>query len=292
MAGKRGFFWLLACAALAVPSFAVRPSQKHLHHAVTAAGDSARVTKAQAPGVANFASEGGPAGNAPEAKGTVAVAPAKPVSPAAPGNAAGVAPSAKSPELPPLPPPATNGAMPPEPVSAAPSSGPPAVFNPAAAASLPATSASGPAAAPSSPAGKARMDSLLKTGTFNARDEDSAEEAEADAGPAPALPGGKPGLPFPMKKPTRKEIAAFQLAVLNAITALDKKDYPKALKALAKAQPSERLAQVYKTILMSTIYHGLKDYAKEDSVLRTALEWVGGTTWQSYLLNRRIQAFP
>jgi len=146
--------------------------------------------------------------------------------------------------------------------------------------------------APATAAEKNRMDSLLKTGTINARDEDSADMAEAEAGPAPALPGGKPGLPFPMKKPTRKEVAAFQLAVLNAITAIDRKDYHKALKVLGKTQPSERLAQVYKTVLMSTIYHGLQDYAREDSVLRTALDWVGGSTWQSYLLNRRIQVFP
>ncbi|MEO6095473.1 MAG: transglycosylase SLT domain-containing protein, partial [Fibrobacteria bacterium] len=34
------------------------------------------------------------------------------------------------------------------------------------------------------------------------------------------------------------------------------------------------------------------DYVRADSVLRACLEWVGGSTWQSYLLNRRIQIFP
>jgi soluble lytic murein transglycosylase-like protein len=210
----------------------------------------------------------------------------------APAKDSGKAPKARPAEtqasvkaavaLPPLPPPATNGALPPAPA-------------PVAAESAPAAPA--PAARPvpgpdRDAAGKARMDSLLRTGSINARDEDSAAEAEADSGAAPPLPGAKPGLPFAMKKPTRKDIGAFQLAVLNAVTALDKQDYAKARKALAKAEPTERLAQVYKTILMSTIYHGLQDYAREDSVLKSTLDWVGGSTWQSYLLNRRIQCFP
>ena len=94
---------------------------------------------------------------------------------------------------------------------------------------------------------KAKMDSLLRTGTIQARDEDSAAQAEADSGAAPALfgPGAKPGLPFVMKKPTRKEIAVFQMAVLYAVTAMEKKDFAKARKTMAKAEPTERLAQVY-----------------------------------------------
>jgi soluble lytic murein transglycosylase-like protein len=277
---KRGPLWLLACAALAVSAYALRPSQRHLH--ASASPDSA--PKAQ------------PAASAPGAS-------AKPALPAAPAVTQSSAP--KSAELPPLPPPATNGALPPAPLpvpattAASSASGGPSTQVPPGGPAAPAASAGqavpaqagAPASVPSSPAEKAKMDSLLKTGSITSRDEDSADQAEADAGPSPALPGGKPGLPFAMKKPARKEVAAFQLAVLNAVTALDRKDYPKALKVLAKAQPTERLAQVYKTILMSSIYHGLKDYAREDSVLRTTLDWVGGSTWQSYLLNRRIQAF-
>jgi soluble lytic murein transglycosylase-like protein/tetratricopeptide (TPR) repeat protein len=138
---------------------------------------------------------------------------------------------------------------------------------------------------------KSKVDSLLKSGSIVARDEDSLAQAEADSG-AQVAPGGKPGLPFAMKKPTRKEIAAFQLAVLNAVTAMEKKDFAKARKVLAKAEPTERLAQVYKTILMANVFMGLQDYARADSVLQACLEWVGGSTWQSYLLNRRIQLFP
>ncbi|MDB5105662.1 MAG: Lytic transglycosylase catalytic [Fibrobacteres bacterium] len=121
------------------------------------------------------------------------------------------------------------------------------------------------------------------------RDDDSLAQAEADS-VAPA--GAKPGLPFVMKAPTRKEIAAFQMSVLNTVTAMEKKDYAKARKVLAKAEPTERLAQVYKAILMANVYMGLQDYVRADSVLQACLDWVGGSTWQSYLLNRRIQIFP
>ena len=134
------------------------------------------------------------------------------------------------------------------------------------------------------------MDSLLKSGTIVGGDEDSLAQAEADSGSA--IPGSKPGLPFVMKAPTKKEIAAFQLAVLNAVTAMQKKDYAKARRVLAPAEPTERLAQVYKSILMANVFMGQKDYVRADSVLQACLEWVGGSVWQSYLLNRRIQIFP
>ncbi len=146
-----------------------------------------------------------------------------------------------------------------------------------------------PAPAPGASAARATVDSLLKTGPMVNRDEDSLAQAEADSG---ASPLGKPSLPFPMKKPGRKDVAAFQLSVLNAVTAMERKDYAKARKVLAKSEPSERLAQVYKTILMANAYMGLADYTRADSVLQACLEWVGGSVWQGYLLNRRIQIFP
>jgi soluble lytic murein transglycosylase-like protein/tetratricopeptide (TPR) repeat protein len=142
---------------------------------------------------------------------------------------------------------------------------------------------------PESAAVKAKMDSLLKSGSIQSGDEDSLAQAEADSG-APAA--AKPGLPFVMKKPTRKDIAAFQVSVMKAVTAMENKDYAKARRSLSKTVPTERLAQVYKTILMADIYAGLDEYAAADSVLQSTLEWVGGSTWQSYLLNRRIQIFP
>jgi soluble lytic murein transglycosylase-like protein/tetratricopeptide (TPR) repeat protein len=146
-----------------------------------------------------------------------------------------------------------------------------------------------PAPAAGASAMRAKVDSLLKNGSLGNRDEDSLAQAEADS---TAAPESKPALPFSLKNPTRKEIAVFQMAVLGAVTALEKKDYAKARKVLGKAEPSERLAQVYKTILMANAYTGMADYARADSVLRACLDWVGGSVWQSYLLNRRIQIFP
>ncbi|HKP94680.1 MAG TPA: transglycosylase SLT domain-containing protein, partial [Fibrobacteria bacterium] len=146
-----------------------------------------------------------------------------------------------------------------------------------------------PAPAAGSPAMRATVDSLLKSGSMANRDEDSLAQAEADSG---AQAGAKPGLPFAMKKPTRKEVAAFQAAVLGAVTSMEKKAYAKSLRTLSRTEPTERLAQVYKAILMANIYMGLEDYPRADSVLQACLDWVGGTVWQSYLLNRRIQIFP
>ncbi|MDB5050497.1 MAG: Lytic transglycosylase catalytic [Fibrobacteres bacterium] len=146
-----------------------------------------------------------------------------------------------------------------------------------------------PATAAGSSAVRATVDSLLKNGSIVNRDDDSLAQAEADSGSAP---GGKPGLPFVMKKPTRKEIAVFQASILGAVTAMEKNDFAKAKRTLSKAEPTERLAQVYKAILMANVYMGLEDYTRADSVLQACLEWVGGSVWQSYLLNRRIQVFP
>ncbi len=171
------------------------------------------------------------------------------------------------------------------------------------------------------------MDSVLKQGALVNRDEDSAAQVEADSnesggsmeppksstgngsltpngtppGPGPGAsssppvaghPAAKPGLPFIMKKPSKKDIAGFQAAVLKALTALEKKDYAKARMALAKSWPTERLAQVYRTVLLSKAYQGEGDLVRADSVLQACLEWVGGTVWQSYLLNRRVELFP
>jgi soluble lytic murein transglycosylase-like protein/tetratricopeptide (TPR) repeat protein len=135
---------------------------------------------------------------------------------------------------------------------------------------------------------QAKVDSLLKSGNMANRDEDSVAQAEADSGSG----GGKSGLPFEMQKPSKKEIAAFQASVLRAVTAMAKKDFVRARKVLSKAEPTERLAQVYKAILLSKAYLGEKDFIHADSVLQACLEWVGGSVWQSHLLNARIQVFP
>jgi soluble lytic murein transglycosylase-like protein/tetratricopeptide (TPR) repeat protein len=188
------------------------------------------------------------------------------------------------------PPQAAPSSLPPKPETAATTA--PASAPTVAAPAVPAPAVpAGAASAPGASASRAKVDSLLKSGTIINRDEDSLAQAEADSGALPAS-GAKPGLPFLMKKPTRKEIAAFQLSVLNAVTAMEKGDFAKARKAMARTEPTERLAQVYKAILASNVYLGLQDYVRADSVLAACLEWVGGSTWQSYLLNRRIQIFP
>lgn len=148
-----------------------------------------------------------------------------------------------------------------------------------------------PAPAIGSPAVRAKVDSLIKTETLATGDEDSLAQAEADSD---AEAGGvtRPGLPFVMKKPTRKEITAFQASVLAAVTAMQKQNFAKARRVLSRSEPTERLAQVYKTILLANAYMGLKDYAAADSVLLACMDWVGGSVWQSYLLNRRIEVFP
>ena len=141
---------------------------------------------------------------------------------------------------------------------------------------------------PASKAMQTAVDSLLKSGSMTNRNDDSLVQVEVDSGNA----GIRPGLPFLMKKPTKHEIAVFQAAVLRAVTALEKKDFLRAAKVLAKAEPTERLAQVYKAILLAKAYTGMKNYLLADSVLQACLEWVGGSVWQGYLLDRRIEVFP
>lgn len=222
-------------------------------------------------------------GAKPKDSGPSAVAPAAAatLAPAASAASAAIPPVPASPvptAVKPPPQPAANNEA-----SSAPPSSP----------TLTAPAVPAPAVSPGSPSVRAKVDSMLKSGTIVNGDEDSLAQVEADSGSA-SIPGSgaKAGLPFAMKDPTRKEIAAFQLAVLNAVTAMQKKDYAKARRVLAPAEPTERLAQVYKAILMANVYMGQKDYVKADSVLQACLEWVGGSVWQGYLLNRRIQVFP
>lgn len=134
---------------------------------------------------------------------------------------------------------------------------------------------------------KAAVDSLLRKDAAQASPE---EDSEAD-GPD-SLETVKPGLPFEMKKPTRKEIAAFQLSVVSSVNAMRKKDYSRAVSLLVKTNPTERLAQVYRAVLLSGAYEGKGDFVRADSVLQACLEWVGGSVWQNHLLDRRIKVFP
>lgn len=144
-----------------------------------------------------------------------------------------------------------------------------------------------PASAASAGRMKAAVDSMLRKDAGQAGAE---EEGEGDA--PDSVESAKPGLPFEMRKPTRKEVKAFQLATVSAVNALRKKNYAKAADLLARTDPTERLAQVYRALLLSSAYEGKGDYVRADSVLQACLDWVGGSVWQNHLLARRVQVFP
>lgn len=129
------------------------------------------------------------------------------------------------------------------------------------------------------------VDSLLR--------KDAAQvQGEADEDVGDSAGAEKSGLPFVIKKPTRAEVSAFQLAVVRALSAQQKRDYARAATLLRQTRPTERLAQVYRAVLLSSAYEGMKDYVRADSVLEAALEWVGGAVWRNHLLDRRVKVFP
>jgi tetratricopeptide (TPR) repeat protein len=182
-------------------------------------------------------------------------------------------------------PPAASVAKVPAAAPASPSKAPAPVGSSGAAAPANAVAA-GPASLPSTPALKAAVDSLLKK---DAADSSVDTAAEGESGDEAAA---KPGLAFVLKHPSRKDVKEFQLAVLRAVTALEKDNGAKAAAILAKTNPSERLAQVYRAVLLSQAWQAAGDFVRADSILQSCMEWVGGSVWQNYLLNRRIEVFP
>jgi soluble lytic murein transglycosylase-like protein/Tfp pilus assembly protein PilF len=140
-------------------------------------------------------------------------------------------------------------------------------------------------AKPGSPGFKAAVDSLLKKDAADSAEE-TAEDEEGDS------LGAKPGLAFILKKPSRKDVKEFQAATLKAVTAMHKGDPAKAAAILVKTNPTERLAQVYRAIMLSEAWQEAGDFVRADSILQATLDWVGGSVWQNYLLNRRIEVFP
>jgi tetratricopeptide (TPR) repeat protein len=134
---------------------------------------------------------------------------------------------------------------------------------------------------------KAAVDSLLKKDAADSTADTASAEAESGD-----ETGAKPGLAFVLKNPTRKDVREFQAAVLKAVTAMHKGEPAKAAAVLAKTNPTERLAQVYRAVMLSQAFQAAGDFVRSDSVLQACLEWVGGSTWQNYLLNRRIEVFP
>ncbi len=134
-----------------------------------------------------------------------------------------------------------------------------------------------------------KPDSLFQPASISTNaNEDSVAQAEADSSSVIQVSA----LPFVMRTPTQAQIKTFQALVLKAVVAVDKRDFSKARKAILKAEPTERLAQVYKAVLLANAYNGEKDFVHADSVLAGALKWVGGSVWQSYLFNFRIKIFP
>ncbi len=138
---------------------------------------------------------------------------------------------------------------------------------------------------------KAAVDSLLRKDAAQA-DAGPVQEEEVEGEGGDTAGAGKPGLPFEMKQPTRKEVKAFQLSVVSAVNAMRKRDFDKAVRLLAATRPTERLAQVYRTLLLASAYEGQGEFLKADSALQATLEWVGGSVWQNHLLNRRVEVFP
>ncbi len=99
-------------------------------------------------------------------------------------------------------------------------------------------------------------------------------------------------LPFDLQSPDIKERKAFQLAMMRANDALHSKKYSHAVRFLSDLQPTEKTAQVYKTVLLARAFIGLEDFAAGDSVLASTLSWVTGSTWRNYLTSLRLETFP
>jgi len=122
-------------------------------------------------------------------------------------------------------------------------------------------------------------------GANSASDESKPDEGE---GGAPSYPGG---LPFPLATPSAQESRAGRRQFIGAITFLSQYRPEKAIKVLEPFQPSERLAQVYRTFLLAKAYTQVGRYHAADSVLELALTWVGSLSWRNELVRHRLLGF-
>jgi tetratricopeptide (TPR) repeat protein len=111
------------------------------------------------------------------------------------------------------------------------------------------------------------------------------EESEAET------PDAKGKLPFTLKVPTAKEALQGRRLVVKALASLSEKQPQAAVKALTAFAPTERLAQVYRTVLLAKTLKQMGRMAEADSVLSAALQWVGSQTWRNHLIRMRLNGF-
>lgn len=116
-------------------------------------------------------------------------------------------------------------------------------------------------------------------------EENIGEESEVET------PDAKGKLPFILKDPTAKEVAQARRLVVKAVTHLADHKPQAAVKALLAFEPTERLAQVYRTVLLAKAYRQMGRVATADSVLSATLQWVGSQTWRNQLIRMRLSGF-
>ncbi len=117
-----------------------------------------------------------------------------------------------------------------------------------------------------------------------------AEEAALEEGEN-ETPDGKGTLPFAIKKPTAKEAMQGRRLLVKALSLLHQKQSLKAAALLREFAPTERLGQVYRTLLLARAYREGGRALSADTVLNQALKWVGSATWRNELVQHRLQDF-
>jgi tetratricopeptide (TPR) repeat protein len=98
-------------------------------------------------------------------------------------------------------------------------------------------------------------------------------------------------LPFPLKSPTAKEAAEGRRLFTKAVSYLSQKKPEKAVKALLELEPTERLAQVYRHILLGRALREAGRRQQADSVYTAGLRWIGSQSWRNYFIKRRMEGF-
>lgn len=152
-------------------------------------------------------------------------------------------------------------------------------------AAAPIPEASGPAQAPSAAVPESSRGSEAAPVTSLPAEEAVLEEGENET------PDGKSTLPFAIKAPTAKEAMQGRRLLVKAISLLHQKQALKAAALLRGFEPTERLGQVYRALLLAQAYREGRQSMSADSVLNQALKWVGSATWRNELVQNRLQDF-
>ncbi len=97
--------------------------------------------------------------------------------------------------------------------------------------------------------------------------------------------------PFPLHEPSAKEIRDFQSGWGKALLSYRAGKFAEAAKQLGKVQPSEKLAQVYRTIFFAQASLAANSKQEADSALEATLRWARGPVWQRHLYSLRLKAF-